>query len=149
MTVTRTATHGPVDVVTVSAGEDGVRFEFTAVENTEAGTPLVIAVPAAGVLLTGDLASADAHPFLAGRSLGPWTQALPTLRAGAPDVVLPGRGIPIGPAALERTLGDLCRARTDLAEAVDAADLDARLDTAFPGFGGRRMQALPDRFLFS
>lgn len=127
---------------------DGVTFEFAAVENAEAAVQLVIRAPAAGVLLTGDLASAGVHPFLAGRSLGPWVEAVEALRAVETDVILPGHGVPTGPTALDQTISYLRRARTELAEAVDAADLDARLDAAFPDLGGRRMHALQNRFIF-
>jgi glyoxylase-like metal-dependent hydrolase (beta-lactamase superfamily II) len=140
----------PVVEGTVEPGPeviDATLFEFTAVTGAEASTQLVIRLPADGVLLTGDLVSSGVHPFLAGRAFDTWLAALESLR-GPVSLVLPGHGEPRGVAAIDETAGYLVRARAELAAADDPADLDARLDAAFPTLGGRRMHALQNAFLF-
>jgi glyoxylase-like metal-dependent hydrolase (beta-lactamase superfamily II) len=128
---------------------DGTLFEFAAVADAEASVQLVIRLPADGILLTGDLVSAGVHPFLAGRAFDTWLSALGPLRAPVARI-LPGHGEPqdAGAAAIDETAGYLERARVELAAATGPADLDARLDAAFPALEGRRMHALQNAFLF-
>jgi glyoxylase-like metal-dependent hydrolase (beta-lactamase superfamily II) len=129
---------------------DGVLFEFAEVEDAEASRQLVVRLPAEGVLVTGDLASAGVHPFLAGRALRSWRAGLDALRSPAVRVLLPGHGIPSpdGAAVLDATADYLQRAEPELTAATGPHDLDTRLDAAFPDLGGRRMHALQNVFLF-
>jgi glyoxylase-like metal-dependent hydrolase (beta-lactamase superfamily II) len=127
---------------------DGADFEFTSVSDGEASTQLVIGLPASRILLIGDLVSAGVHPFLAGRTIPTWIDALESRRSTSPRTLLPGHGIPSGEIALDDTIEYLDRAGLELAAASSAADLDARLDAAYPGLGGRRMHPLQDWFLF-
>ena len=114
---------------------DGVEFELVEVLDAEAHTQLVIRIPSAGVMATGDIVYSGVHLIMAGAP-DTWTTALNVLKDTSADfpILLPGHGMPTTPAEIDVNIAWLAKASELLAQGVD-----------FAGFKSGLMEAFPDR----
>lgn len=115
---------------------DGVAFELTEVLDAEAEMQLVIRVPDAGVVATGDIVYSGVHLILAGPADN-WTVALESLAADADmcPVVLPGHGVPSDPSVYDANTAWLAAAGQLLGTVDSAEDFKQGLVDAFPELG--------------
>lgn len=140
----------PADHV-VQAGEeiiDGVRFRFRPVGGAETTEQLTIGLPDERILIAQDIVYHDVHSFIAEHDFPGWHTALKLLKSWPYDIILAGHGEPG-----DRRLYGAARAYLETAEAALAAasgpdDLSRRLDSAYPGYGGRAMQGLQNFYLY-
>jgi glyoxylase-like metal-dependent hydrolase (beta-lactamase superfamily II) len=147
----------PVDHMILPGGEetlDGVRLRFEAVADAETDTQLVIALPDAGVLICQDVLYNGVHMFLGEHAFGTWQAAITALEALPYETVIPGHGLPRGDG-LPNGRGIYTANREYLtvaarafAEATGPADLNQRLEAAFPSYGGTAMQGLQNFYLY-
>jgi len=147
----------PVDhAVTAGAVEtlDAVRLRFEAVADAETDAQLVIALPDAGVLISQDVLYNGVHMFLGEHAFDSWQAAITRLEALPYETVIPGHGLPWGDglpggrdiyAANREYLTVAAQAFT---EATGPADLNQRLEAAFPSYGGTAMQGLQNFYLY-
>ena len=115
---------------------DGVSFELTEVLDAEAEVQLVIRVPSAGVIVTGDLIYSGVHLILAGPA-DTWTTAIEGLAADADSypIVLPGHGLPTDPSAYDANIAWLATATELMGTAQTAIEFKQGLVDAFPELG--------------
>lgn len=140
----------PVDYI-AQAGEemiDGVRFRFQPVSSAETTEQLTIGIPDERVLLAQDVVYHDVHSFIAEHDFAGWAAALDTLESWPYEIILPGHGQPG-----DRRLYAAARAYLATAAAAPVAasgpdDLSRRLESAYPGYGGRAMQGLQNFYLY-
>jgi glyoxylase-like metal-dependent hydrolase (beta-lactamase superfamily II) len=133
---------------------DGVRLRFESVTDAETDSQLAIALPDAGVLISQDVLYNGVHPFLGEHAFDSWQAAITALEALPYDIIIPGHGLPRGdglPAG--RGIYDANReylavAAKAFAEATGPADLNQRLEAAFPSYGGTAMQGLQNFYLY-
>lgn len=147
----------PVDHAVPAGGEetlDRVRLRFEAVADAETDAQLVIALPDAGVLISQDVLYNGVHMFLGEHAFDTWQAAIAALEAFPYETVIPGHGLPRGDglpagrgiyAANREYLTVAARA---FAEATGPADLNKRLEAAFPSYGGIAMQGLQNFYLY-
>ncbi len=147
----------PVDhLVPAGADEtlDGVRLRFEAVADAETGAQLVIALPDAGVLISQDVLYNGVHLFLGEHAFDAWQAAITALEALPYETVIPGHGLPRGdglPSGRGIYTANreyLTVAAQAFAEATGPADLNKRLEGAFPSYGGTAMQGLQNFYLY-
>ena len=122
---------------TVEPGElviDGTTFDLQQVNDAEAETQLVIAVPDAGVIAVGDIVYSGIHLILAGQP-PTWIAALQGLQAQDNTIVLPGHGLPAGPEVFDENIAWLTTAGELLGTATTAEEFKTGLVTAFPDLG--------------
>lgn len=121
---------------------------------TAAATQLAIALPDAGVLITQDVLYNGVHLFLGEHAFDAWQAAITTLEALPYETIIPGHGLPRGDglpdgraiyAAVREYLAVAARA---FAAAGGPADLNQRLEQAFPSHGGTAMQGLQNFYLY-
>jgi len=133
---------------------DGVLLRFEAVANAETDSQLAIALPGAGVLISQDVLYNGVHLFLGEHAFDAWQAAITTLEALPYETIIPGHGLPCGDglpadrsiyAANREYLTVAARA---FAEAAGPADLNQRLQAAFPSYGGTAMQGLQNFYLY-
>lgn len=130
---------GPVEI-------DGVDFVLEEVLEAEAEVQLVIKVPSAGVVATGDIVYSGTHLILAGDP-PTWTDALNGLKATSAEypIVLPGHGVPAGPGVYDENIAWLATAselmdtastgeefKTGLIDAFPDLELEGAIDFALP-----------------
>lgn len=115
---------------------DGVDFELSRVTEAEAEVQLVVRVPEAGVIATGDIVYSGVHLILAGAP-DTWTAALQDLAADsdAYPVVLPGHGVPSDPSVYDAAIAWLATAGELLGTVDNAADFKQGLIDAYPELG--------------
>lgn len=147
----------PVDHVVLAGEEetlDGVRLRFEAVADAETDAQLAIVLPDAGVLISQDVLYNGVHLFLGEHAFDAWQAAITALEALPYETVIPGHGLPRGDGlpsgrgiytANREYLTVAARA---FAEATGPADLDQRLEAAFPSHGGTAMQGLQNFYLY-
>ena len=147
----------PVDHVAAPSTEktlDGVRLRFEAIGQAETDVQLALALPDAGVLITQDVLYNGVHLFLGEHAFDAWQAAITGLEALPYDVIIPGHGLPRGAglpdgrgiyAANREYLAVAARA---FAEASGPADLNRRLEAAYPSHGGTAMQGLQNFYLY-
>jgi glyoxylase-like metal-dependent hydrolase (beta-lactamase superfamily II) len=133
---------------------DGVRLRFEAVAQAETDAQLAIALPDAGILITQDVLYNGVHLFLGEHAFGDWQEAITALEALPYETIIPGHGLPRGDglpdgrgiyAANRHYLAVAARA---FADASGPADLNQRLEAAFPSYGGTAMQGLQNFYLY-
>lgn len=146
-----------VDHTVIPGGEEtleGIRLRFEAVAQAETDTQLAIALPDAGVLMTQDVLYNGVHPFLGEHAFDAWQAAIAALETLPYQTIIPGHGLPRGDGlpdgrgiyAANRDY--LAVAATAFAEASGPADLNERLEAAFPSYGGTAMQGLQNFYLY-
>ena len=147
----------PVDHAIAAGAEEtlaGVRLRFEAVAQAETDAQLAIALPDAGVLITQDVLYNGVHLFLGEHAFDAWQAAITTLEALPYETIIPGHGLPRGDglpdgraiyAANREYLAVAARA---LAAASGPADLNQRLEQAFPSYVGTAMQGLQNFYLY-
>jgi len=147
----------PVDHAVDPRGEetlDGVRLRFEEVGQAETDAQLAIALPDAGVLITQDVLYNGVHLFLGEHAFDAWQAVITALEGQPYETIIPGHGLPHGeglPAgrgiyAANREY--LAIAAKAFAEATGPADLNQRLEAAFPSYGGTAMQGLQNFYLY-
>jgi len=147
----------PVDHAVAPRGEetlDGVRLRFEEVGQAETDAQLAIALPDAGVLITQDVLYNGVHLFLGEHAFDAWQAVITALEGQPYETIIPGHGLPHGeglPAgrgiyAANREY--LAIAAKAFAEATGPADLNQRLEAAFPSYGGTAMQGLQNFYLY-
>ena len=133
---------------------DGVLLRFEAVPNAETDSQLAIALPGAGVLISQDVLYNSVHLFLGEHAFDAWQAAITTLEALPYETIIPGHGLPRGdglPAGRSIYAANreyLTVAARAFAEAAGPADLNQRLQAAFPSYGGTAMQGLQNFYLY-
>jgi len=133
---------------------DGVLLRFEAVANAETDSQLAIALPGAGALISQDVLYNGVHLFLGEHAFGAWQAAITTLEALPYETIIPGHGLPRGdglPAGRSIYAANreyLTVAARAFAEAAGPADLNQRLQAAFPSYGGTAMQGLQNFYLY-
>jgi len=133
---------------------DGVRLRFEPVADAETDTQLAIALPDAGTLISQDVLYNGVHLFLGEHAFDSWHAAIAALEALPYETIIPGHGLPRGnglPAG--RGIYDANReylavAAKAFAEATGPADLNQRLEAAFPSHRGTAMQGLQNFYLY-
>jgi len=147
----------PVDHPVAAGAEEtlaGVRLRFEAVAQAETDAQLAIALPEAGVLITQDVLYNGVHLFLGEHAFDAWQAAITTLEALPYETIIPGHGLPRGDglpdgraiyAAVREYLAVAARA---FAAASGPADLNQRLEQAFPSHSGTAMQGLQNFYLY-
>jgi glyoxylase-like metal-dependent hydrolase (beta-lactamase superfamily II) len=140
----------PVDEVVEPGNEeiDGVRFEFRAPVEAETTEQLAIGLPAQRILLAQDVLYHGVHLFIGEHAFDTWEKAIDSLSALPYDILLPGHGMPGDRSLYARNREYLDVARTAYAAATGPADLNRRLEAAYPTFGGKAMQGLQNFYLF-
>lgn len=115
---------------------DGVNFELTEVLDAEAEVQLVIRVPEAGAIVTGDLVYSGVHLILAGPA-DTWTTAIEGLAADAESypIVLPGHGLPSDPSVYDTNIDWLATATELMGTAETADEFKQGLVDAYPNLG--------------
>jgi glyoxylase-like metal-dependent hydrolase (beta-lactamase superfamily II) len=144
-------TNVTVPTVLVEPGEeviDGVRFEFSAVHNTEAGAMLVVTLPEESIVLAQDLVYNNLHLFIAEGHFAGWRTAVQDLRAKGYTTVLPGHGTAGGPELYEFVLDYINTAESALASAKTGQELKEALISAHPSAGGTGLLDIQNRYLF-
>jgi glyoxylase-like metal-dependent hydrolase (beta-lactamase superfamily II) len=140
----------PVDHV-VEPGEeviDGIRFSFEPVADAETTEQLTIGLPDLGALIAQDVVYHHVHLFIAEHAFGSWEQALGALESRPYDTILPGHGLPGDHGIYRLNRAYLAMAQQALAAASGPEDLNQRLETAYPDYGGTAMQGLQNFYLF-
>jgi glyoxylase-like metal-dependent hydrolase (beta-lactamase superfamily II) len=147
----------PVDHAVAAGAEetlDGVRLRFESVAQAEIDVQLAIAFPDSGVLISQDVLYNGVHLFLGEHAVGAWQDAITALEALPYEIILPGHGlprangIPAGRAIYDANREYLAAAEKAFAHATGSADLNKRLETAFPSYGGTAMQGLQNFYLY-
>lgn len=112
---------------------DGIEFELEEVLDAEAEVQLVIKVPAARAIATGDIVYSGVHLILAGAPQ-PWTVALDGLKATSDEfpIVLPGHGLPTAPRVYDVNIEWLDTASELMTTASSGEQFKADLVSAFP-----------------
>ncbi len=115
---------------------DGQTFVLERVVDAEAKNQLVIRIPDAGVVATGDIVYHDVHLVLAGDPAS-WTTALEELQSTADEypVVLPGHGLPADPSVYEANIEWLATASDLLATAETGEEFKQGMVDAYPDYG--------------
>ena len=115
---------------------DGISFELTRVTDAEAEIQLLIRVPEAGIVATGDIVYSGVHLILAGPA-DTWTLALNDLAADsdAYPIVLPGHGVPADPSVYDTNIAWLATAGELLSSVDSGEDFKQGLVDAFPDLG--------------
>lgn len=114
----------------------------------------IVVPPDAGVLITQDALYNGVHLFLGEHAFDAWQTVITTLEAPPYETIIPGHGLPRGDGLPEgRAIYDANReyltvAAKAFAEANGPADLNQRLEAAFPSYGGTTMQGLQDFYLY-
>jgi glyoxylase-like metal-dependent hydrolase (beta-lactamase superfamily II) len=140
----------PVDHA-VEAGEeviDGVRFRFQPVRAAETTEQLTIGLPDERILIAQDVVYHDVHSFIAEHDFTGWDAALNLLESWPYDIVLAGHGEPGDRRLYAAARAYLTAAQAALAAASGPDDLSRRLESAYPGYGGRAMQGLQNFYLY-
>lgn len=140
----------PVDRV-VEAGEeviDGVRLSFERVLDAETSEQLTIGLPEQGILIAQDVVYHHVHSFIGEQNFATWSLALDLLGSWPYRTVLPGHGLPGGRQLYTAAQAYLATAAEEFAAATGPGDLNRRLETAYPAFGGRAMQGLQNFYLY-
>ena len=89
----------PTDLITPGTEViDGVPFVFEAVSGGETTDQLLIRLPEHGVLVAQDLVYHHTHSFVGNNDIARWQVILEQLVDPAYDTILPGHGLPAGPA---------------------------------------------------
>ena len=147
----------PVDHTVAPREEEtlaGVRLRFEEIGQAETDAQLAIALPDDGVLITQDVLYSGVHLFLGEHAFDAWHAAITALEALPYETIIPGHGPPRGDgrpagrgiyAANHEYLTIAARA---FAEASGPADLNQRLEAAFPSYGGTAMQGLQNFYLY-
>src|SRR5215472_4957757 len=147
----------PVDHAVAPGGQetlDGVRLRFESVADAETDAQLAIALPDARVLISQDVLYNGVHLFLGKRAFDAWQAAITVLEAQPYETIIPGHGVPrgnglpVGRAIYDANREYLAVAAKALAEATGPADLNKRLEAAFPSYGGTAMQGLQNFYLY-
>ncbi|HEY1915904.1 MAG TPA: MBL fold metallo-hydrolase [Streptosporangiaceae bacterium] len=143
-------TARPVDRVVEPGSEviDGTRFAFHPVADAETTDQLAIGLPEAGILMAQDVLYNRVHLFIGERAFAAWEAALDALELLPYDILLPGHGLPGDRGLYDVAREYLAVAQDALAAATGPRDLNQRLETAFPGYGGTAMQGLQNFYLF-
>ena len=115
---------------------DGVTFELETVVDAEAETQLVVRVPDAGAIVTGDIIYSGSHLILAGPA-DTWIQAINGLAADSADypIVLPGHGNAADPTVYDTNIAWLTKASELLGTAETGDEFKQGLIDAFPDLG--------------
>ncbi len=127
-------TPEPVEPGTVEI--DGIEFVLEEVDDAEAEVQLVVSVPDAGIVATGDIVYSGVHLILAGQP-DTWTEALNDLKADSDDlpIVLAGHGVPATPAVYDENIAWLATAGELLGTVTTADEFKSGLVDAFPDLG--------------
>lgn len=133
---------------------EGVLLRFEAVADAETDSQLAIALPGTGVLISQDVLYNGVHLFLGEHAFDAWQSAITALEALPYETIIPGHGLPRGNGlptgrgiyAANRKYLDI--AAKAFAEATGPADLNQRLEAAFPSYGGTAMQGLQNFYLY-
>ena len=89
----------PTDLITPGTEViDGVPFVFEAVSGGETTDQLLIRLREHGVLVAQDLVYHHTHSFVGNNDIARWQVILEQLVDPAYDTILPGHGLPAGPA---------------------------------------------------
>ncbi len=115
---------------------DGQTFVLERVVDAEAKNQLVVRVPDAGVVATGDIVYHDVHLVLAGNPTT-WTAALEGLQSTADEypIVLPGHGLPADPSVYEANIEWLATADDLLGTAETGEEFKQGMVDAYPDYG--------------
>lgn len=111
---------------------DGVQFVFDVFTDAEAEEQVVITVPDAGLLATGDLVYSGYHAVMT-PTFENWILILEELaETDGLNLVVPGHGAPGGPEVLDETIEYLTTASAAYAEADDAETFNQAMVDAYP-----------------
>lgn len=115
---------------------DGVTFELEIVLDAETEAQLVVRIPAAGAIVTGDIIYSGTHLILAGPA-DTWIQAINGLEADDSDypVVLAGHGNATDPTVYAANIAWLTTAGELLGTATTGDEFKQGLVEAFPDLG--------------
>ncbi|NNE94953.1 MAG: MBL fold metallo-hydrolase [Acidimicrobiales bacterium] len=115
---------------------DGVAFELETVVDAEAESQLVVRIPDAGAIVTGDIIYSGSHLILAGPA-DTWIQAINGLAADSADypIVLPGHGNAADPTVYDTNIAWLTTANELLGTAETGEEFKQGLIDAFPELG--------------
>jgi len=140
----------PVDEVVEPGYEeiDGVTFEFLAPVDAETTEQLAIGLPAQRILLAQDVLYHGVHLFIGERAFDTWEKAIDALAAMPYEILLPGHGGPGDRGLYGSNREYLDVARAAYTAATGPADLNRRLEAAYPTYGGTAMQGLQNFYLF-
>jgi len=106
------AETAPTDLITPGTEViDGVPFVFEAVSGGETTDQLLIRLPEHGVLVAQDLVYHHTHSFVGNNDIARWQVILQELVDPAYDTILPGHGLPAGPAVFAEMIEYLDAAR--------------------------------------
>ncbi len=115
---------------------DSVTFSLEKVLDAEAENQLVVRLPNHGVILAGDIVYSGVHLIMAGTA-DSWITALQNLAATGDQypIVLPGHGVPAGPAVYDTNIQWLTTFNQLLGTVDNADDFRQGLIDAFPNLG--------------
>lgn len=124
-TITNSLEPGTVEI-------DGVQFVFDVFVDAEAEEQVVIRVPEAGLVASGDLAYSGYHAVMS-PTFDNWISILEELAAtDGLRLVVPGHGAPGGPEVFDDIIDYLDTARSAYAESDDADAFNAAMVEAYP-----------------
>jgi glyoxylase-like metal-dependent hydrolase (beta-lactamase superfamily II) len=125
----------PTDLITPGTEViDGVPFVFEAVSGGETTDQLLIRLPEHGVLVAQDLVYHHTHSFVGNNDIARWQVILEQLVDPAYDTILPGHGLPAGPAVFAEMVEYLQAAGELLGDDDGQAYKQAIIDH-FPAYG--------------
>lgn len=115
---------------------DGVIFEFKEVRDAEAPVQVVTTLPAYNVVSVGDIVYSGVHLIMAGPP-PTWTVALEDLKetSNSSTLVLPGHGLPGGPALYDENIAWLSTAGELMGSVETAEAFKTGLVEAYPDLG--------------
>lgn len=115
---------------------DGTEFLLERLVDAEAEVQLVIRVPDAGAVVTGDVIYSGVHLILAGQP-DTWTAAIEGLAETSADypIVLAGHGPPTDPSVYDANIAWLATAAELIATVDNSADFKQGLIDAYPDLG--------------
>ena len=141
------AETAPTDLITEGTEViDGVAFVFEAVSGGETTDQLLIRLPEHGVLVAQDIVYHHTHSFVGNNDIARWQEILQELVDPAYDTILPGHGLPAGPAVLTEMIDYLTAARELLGD--DGHAYKKAITDRFPTYGAPFVIDIGNLYLF-
>ncbi|MEU1194391.1 MBL fold metallo-hydrolase [Streptomyces sp. NPDC005859] len=137
----------PTDLITPGTEViDGVPFVFEAVFGGETSDQLLIRLPEHGVLVAQDIVYHHTHAFVGNNDIARWQDILKALSDPAYDTVLPGHGLPAGPAVFAEMAEYLEAAQELLGD--DGQAYKQAIIERFPSYGSPFVIDIGNYYLF-
>jgi len=127
---------------------DGLRLEYTKIDETESSVNLVVELPGQRVLVGQDILYNRVHAFLRQKDLGSWRATIRRFMQQPFDLVLAGHGLPGNMqvlADLERYLTD---AQLALTKSTDIQALKTMLKQMYPYYQGESILDISGGYLY-